>query len=188
MTDEGDHFPYASHGLLGMILGHWAEPDEFVARLRADPHQGVRQHGIEIPSEVEIVFVVNDNQVFHLRRPPARDTEIGRRLSQLSVDGKLFEALCGVMRCPLRSWSPVPLGELAERYQALLELTRTDEAMLDRYLTDPWSVLAEHGVDIPRGVPLKVLVDRPDRIHMVLPSPPSAARLQEFLARFPIPA
>ena len=171
-----------------MILGHWAEPGEFVERLRRDPHAGVGMHGIDIPPEVGIVFVVNGDGVFHLRRPPARDTEIGRRLGKAMVDGTLFEALCGVMRCPLRSWSPVPLGELAERYQALLELTRTDDATLDRYLNDPWSVLAEHGVDIPRAVPLKVLVDRPDRIHMVLPSPPSGTRLQELLDRFPINA
>ena len=77
---------------------------------------------------------------------------------------------------------------VSHRDQALLELTRTDDATLDRYLNDPWSGLAEHGVDIPRAVPLKVLVDRPDRIHMVLPSPPSGTRLQELLDRFPINA
>ena len=179
-------FPYASYGLIGMILGHWSEPDDFVERMRSDPHRGVALHGINIPREVEILFVPNDKHGFHLRRPPARDSELGRILRNSMVDAKLFEALCGIMRCPLRSWSPLPLDDLANRYQIFLQSTRSDDQLLERYVADPWSVLAEHGVDIPRAIPLKVLVDRPDLIHMVLPAPPSKDRLQEFLAGFPI--
>ena len=185
MVVAENRFPYASYGLLGMILGHWAEPHEFVERMRCDPHEGVARHGIDIPAEVEIVFAVNDRGVFHLRRPPARDTEIGRRLTKATVDVTLFDALCGVMRCPLRSWSPIPLDDLANRYQVLLESTRSDADLLRRYVEDPWTVLEERGVTIPRTVPLKVLVDRPDLIHMVLPAPPSPARVSEFLAGFP---
>ena len=186
VADQG--FPYASYGLIGMILGHWADPDGYVRRMRSDPHRAVSLHGLDVPQEVEIVFVVNDRNGFHLRRPPARDTELGRRLSRAMVDGRLFEALCGVMRCPLRSWSPLPLDDLANRYQVFLHSTRSDDELLRRYVKDPWSVLAEHGVDIPRAVPLKVLVDRPDLIHMVLPAPPSKDRLQDFLAGFPADA
>ncbi|MCP4833722.1 MAG: hypothetical protein GY895_03065 [Phycisphaera sp.] len=179
-------FPYASRGLLGIILGHWADPVEFVERLRQDPHHGLGMHGVDVPAGVEIDFAVNDKHGFHLRRPPARDSDLGRILGNPMVDANLFEALCGIMRCPLRSWSPVPLDDLANRYQAFLQSTRSDDALLARYVADPWSVLAEHGVDIPRTVPLKVLVDKPDLVHMVIPSPPSASRLREFLSRFPV--
>lgn len=168
-----------------MILGHWADPGNFIEQLRHDPHKGTARHGIDLPREIEIVFIANDHRGFHLRRPPARDSYLGRQINKAMIDGKVFEALCGVMRCPLRSWSPVPLGDLADRYQALLELTRSDDQLLDRYVNDPWSVLAEYGVDIPRTVPLKVLVDRADLIYMVLPGPPPSARLKEFLSRFP---
>lgn len=185
MSTLSETFPYADHGLLGMILGHWAEPEDFLARLRSSPHAAAKAHGIEIPGDVEIRFVANGEGVFHLRRPPGRDSEVGRRIAETTVDARIFEALCGVMKCPLRSWSPVPLDDLADRYQALLVATRTDEALLRRYVEDPWTVLGEHGMTIPRSVPLKVLIDRPDLIHMVLPAPPSAARLKDFLDRFP---
>ncbi len=185
MSSMSDTFPYADHGLLGMILGHWAEPEAFLTRLQGSPHAAARAHGIEIPCEVEIRFVANGDGVFHLRRPPARDSEMGRRIAATNFDPQVFDALCGVMKCPLRSWSPIPLDDLADQYQALLVATRTDEVLLRRYVEDPWTVLAEHGVSIPRSVPLKVLVDRPDLIHMVLPAPPSATRLAEFLGRFP---
>ena len=177
--------PFAGYGVLGMILGHWHAPETFGTAFSLAPHAASAAHGIVLPKSVTIRLAANDDGVFHLRRPPAADSPIGRSiLSQTIVDPGIMSALSDVMRCPLRSWSPVPLGELADRYQAMLQATRADDDLLARYRVDPWAVLHDHGVEIPRSVPLKVLIDRDDLIHMVVPAPPSRDRCERFLERF----
>lgn len=184
MVSPAPTFPYSGYGLLGMILGHWAD-SEFISLMRRDPRLGLQRHGIELPDEVRIEIVANDAGVFHLRIPPARDSDLGQRMIGLESDPRVFEALCSVMRCPLRSWSPLPLDKLGGQYQTLLREVREDPALLARYEGDPWGVLGERGIEIPANVPLKVLADRADLLHIVLPAPISSARLGEFLSRFP---
>jgi hypothetical protein len=43
-----------------------------------------------------------------------------------------------------------------------------DDALKQRFLADPHAILAEHGMDVPEGINVKVIVDG-DLSHYVLP-------------------
>ena len=47
-----------------------------------------------------------------------------------------------------------------------------DEALKARFLSDPEAVLAEHGLDVPKGVKVKVVENSDDCVHITLPAPP----------------
>ena len=48
-----------------------------------------------------------------------------------------------------------------------------DEALKARFLSDPKAVLAEHGLDVPKGVRVKVVENSDDCVHITLPAPPA---------------
>ena len=48
-----------------------------------------------------------------------------------------------------------------------------DEALKARFMTDPRSVLEEHGLEVPSGVDLKVVENADDCVHITLPAPPA---------------
>ena len=50
-----------------------------------------------------------------------------------------------------------------------------DEALKARFLSDPKAVLAEHGLDVPDGIDLKVVENADDCVHITLPAPPAAS-------------
>jgi hypothetical protein len=48
----------------------------------------------------------------------------------------------------------------------------SDEEFKQRFKNDPRGVLAEHGIDTPEGVDIRVVEDSPEVRHIVLPPPP----------------
>ncbi|MFM1832573.1 MAG: hypothetical protein RLZZ461_889 [Planctomycetota bacterium] len=48
-----------------------------------------------------------------------------------------------------------------------------DDALKARFITDPKAVLAEHGIDVPDRVELRVVENTDDCVHITLPKPPS---------------
>ena len=47
-----------------------------------------------------------------------------------------------------------------------------DEALKARFMSDPRSVLAEYGMDVPDGMDVKVVENADNCVHITMPSPP----------------
>ena len=47
-----------------------------------------------------------------------------------------------------------------------------DEALKARFITDPKTVLAEHGIPVPDGLDVKVMENAEDSVHITMPAPP----------------
>ena len=48
-----------------------------------------------------------------------------------------------------------------------------DEALKARFLSDPKTVMAEYGLDVPDGIDVKVVENADDCVHITLPAPPA---------------
>ena len=48
-----------------------------------------------------------------------------------------------------------------------------DEALKARLMSDPKAVLAEHGMDVPDGMDVKVVENADNCVHITMPAPPS---------------
>ena len=49
-----------------------------------------------------------------------------------------------------------------------------DDALKQRFLSDPHAVLAEHGMDVPEGLNVKVVENVDNTVHVTLPAAPTA--------------
>ena len=47
-----------------------------------------------------------------------------------------------------------------------------DEALKARLMADPKAVLAEHGMDVPDGMDVKVVENADNCVHITMPAPP----------------
>jgi len=54
-----------------------------------------------------------------------------------------------------------------------------DESFKKRFLSEPAAVLAEEGFDVPEGVEIKVIENRPDEMTLVLPFNPASPELSD---------
>ena len=50
-----------------------------------------------------------------------------------------------------------------------------DEALKARLMADPKAVLAEHGMDVPDGMDVKVVENADNCVHLTIPAPPSVS-------------
>ncbi len=57
----------------------------------------------------------------------------------------------------------------------------SDEAFKQRLLSDTHSVLAEAGVSVPSGITVKVVENKEDTVHLVLPQRPDGELSEETL-------
>ena len=48
-----------------------------------------------------------------------------------------------------------------------------DEALKARFMADPKAVLAEHGMDVPEGLDVRVVENADDCVYITLPKQPS---------------
>ena len=48
-----------------------------------------------------------------------------------------------------------------------------DEALKARLMADPKAVLAEHGMDVPDGMDVKVVENADNCVHITMPAPPA---------------
>ncbi len=49
-----------------------------------------------------------------------------------------------------------------------------DDALKQRFLSDPHAVLAEHGMDVPEGINVNVVENTDNTVHVTLPAAPTA--------------
>ena len=47
-----------------------------------------------------------------------------------------------------------------------------DDALKQRFLSDPHAVLAEHGMDVPEGINVNVVENTDNTVHVTLPAAP----------------
>jgi len=47
-----------------------------------------------------------------------------------------------------------------------------DDALKQRFLSDPHAVLAEHGMDVPEGINVNVVENTDTTVHVTLPAAP----------------
>jgi hypothetical protein len=57
----------------------------------------------------------------------------------------------------------------------------SDEDFKQRLLSDPRAVLAEHGIDVPEDVEVRVVEDTPRVRHLILPPSPAGELTDEEL-------
>ena len=50
-----------------------------------------------------------------------------------------------------------------------------DEALKARFMSDPKAVLAEHGMDVPDGMDVKVVENADNCVHITMPAPHSGS-------------
>jgi hypothetical protein len=49
-----------------------------------------------------------------------------------------------------------------------------DDALKQRFLSDPHAVLADHGMDVPEGMNVNVVENTDNTVHVTLPAAPDA--------------
>ena len=59
-------------------------------------------------------------------------------------------------------------NQLAELFAACWK----DDALKQRFLSDPHAVLAEHGMDVPEGMNVNVVENTDNTVHVTLPPAP----------------
>ena len=50
-----------------------------------------------------------------------------------------------------------------------------DEALKARFMSDPKAVLAEHGMDVPDGMDVKVVENADNCVHITMPADPTGS-------------
>ena len=48
-----------------------------------------------------------------------------------------------------------------------------DDALKQRFMSDPGAVLAEYGMDVPDGIDVNVVENTDNTVHITMPAPPS---------------
>jgi hypothetical protein len=48
-----------------------------------------------------------------------------------------------------------------------------DDAFKARFMNDPRAVLADHGVDLPEAIDIKIVENADNTVHITIPSPPA---------------
>ena len=59
-------------------------------------------------------------------------------------------------------------NQLAELFAACWK----DDALKQRFMSDPKAVLAEHGMDVPEGMNVNVVENADNCVHITMPMPP----------------
>ena len=64
------------------------------------------------------------------------------------------------------------MTEEKDRLAKIFTLCWKDSALKDRFMSDPKSVLKEHGVNVPDNLDVKVVNNENHCIHITMPAPP----------------
>ena len=62
------------------------------------------------------------------------------------------------------------------KMNALIAACWKDDALKQRFLSDPHAVLAEHGMDVPEGMNVNVVENTDTTVHVTLPAAPEGHR------------
>jgi hypothetical protein len=59
-----------------------------------------------------------------------------------------------------------------KKMNTLIAACWKDDALKQRFLSDPHAVLAEHGMDVPEGINVNVVENTDNTVHVTLPAAP----------------
>lgn len=71
------------------------------------------------------------------------------------------------------------IGGHGEAYRKVIAKAWSDPAFKQRLLSETVATLEAAGIEISKGLRVKVVEDTPDLIHMILPAAPSSAELTD---------
>ena len=66
------------------------------------------------------------------------------------------------------------LTDETNKMNALIAACWKDDALKQRFLSDPHAVLAEHGMDVPEGINVNVVENTDTTVHITMPAAPDA--------------
>jgi hypothetical protein len=72
-------------------------------------------------------------------------------------------------------------GSWQKQWGMLVAKAWSDESLKRRLVKDPAAVLDEHGIEVPRGIELRVVEDTDEVCHLVLPPSPAGDLSDEEL-------
>ena len=64
--------------------------------------------------------------------------------------------------------------DVTSKMNTLIAACSKDDALKQRFLSDPHAVLAEHGMDVPVGINVNVVENTDTTVHVTLPAAPTA--------------
>ena len=67
------------------------------------------------------------------------------------------------------------MTEQKNQLAALFAACWKDEVLKARFMSDPKAVLAEHGMDVPDGMDVKVVENADNCVHITMPAPPTGS-------------
>jgi len=77
-----------------IVATAWADPD-FKARLMADPHTVLAEHGIEVPPGIELVLIEDTETVKHITLPASPAGELADEELVGSAGADSYCGVCG---------------------------------------------------------------------------------------------
>jgi len=98
------------------------------------------------------------------------------------MDGLVFEKKPGTLQPDLvipESEAATPQGDFNKLWSQLVAKAWADEKLRERLLSDPMTVMEEHGLRIPPGIQVKIVQNTTGVIHLPLPPKPTPAEISE---------
>ena len=74
------------------------------------------------------------------------------------------------------------MGQIMKKWSQLVAKVWADEKLKRRLINEPTTVLTEHGMEVPKGVEIRVVENTDKVYHLLLPQKP-AAEATELTAR-----
>jgi hypothetical protein len=74
----------------------------------------------------------------------------------------------------LRQETKTYMTDETNKMNTLIAACWKDDALKQRFLSDPHAVLAEHGMDVPEGINVNVVENTDNTVHVTLPAAPDA--------------
>jgi hypothetical protein len=98
------------------------------------------------------------------------------------MDGMVLEKKPGTPLADLmmsESEAATPQGDFSKLWSQLVAKAWADEKLRERLLSDPMTVMEEHGLCVPPGIQVKIVQNTAGVIHLPLPPKPTPAEISE---------
>ncbi len=148
--------------LVQLLEACW-DDDDLKRRFISDPGAVMAERGIEVPEGIAFKVVENTDRCAHITLP----RKLAGDQSTMNLAwgmGEYYHSLvCWVL-------------DISTQRAALAQIFETcwaDAGFKKRFFADPRTVLAEHGVDLPANLDLRIVENSDDCIHITLPRRPS---------------
>jgi Nitrile hydratase, alpha chain len=146
LTPQPVHVEFSLEQRLSDAIAEAVKNPKFKAGLMANPLQALADFGIRLPPQQSVQVLESTAHMTYLVLPVMTDQEV-EALQKGMMGGRALRAI---------------------RSRVLLQAGR-DPEYRSRLLADPKEVLQEAGLQIPDNTSVRVLENRFDRLHLVIP-------------------